>query len=389
MITPLVRHAALLALTCTATAQAAKAPAFSLLLREPETRIRSGKVETIIITKRFFLNADDVARSRKIGRISTRLTPRLKQIYARVDARKAKPAVFENRAGHWIAAQQSGWTVDREATKERLLKAIQSGKNEATLVVKRTEPQRSVKVLARRGILYHRARGTSNFRGSPSFRVKNIRVGATKLDNVSVPPGKEFDFGKLLGPVDEKHGFVPGYVIAGGTLDKEDGGGICQVSTTVFRAAYQAGLPITERHEHSHRVRYYDPVGYEATVYLPTKNLRFKNDTKAHVFIQASWNMKRQTLTFDIFGAKPDRKVKVGRPVVSNFESAAKPTYVADKNVPFGRARRLDTPMQGMTSVITRRITYQDGRKKTDRTKSVYKPWGAVYAVNPKDKRLK
>ena len=177
-------------------------------------------------------------------------------------------------------------------------------------------------------------------------------------------------------------------MIAGGTLSKEDGGGICQVSTTIFRALYRAGLPITERHEHSHRVEYYDPVGFEATVYAPYKNLRMKNDTGQYLFIQAAWDTTAQTLRFDVFGAQTGRTVNIGQPTITAFKAPANPTYTPDGRVAAGGRRLLDTPMQGMTSVITRTVKVKGKVVSTDRLNSVYKPWGAVYGVKPGDKRL-
>ena len=151
---------------------------------------------------------------------------------------------------------------------------------------------------------------------------------------------------------------------------------------------YLAGLPIIERHEHSHRVEYYDPVGFEATVYAPAKNLRMKNDTGKYLFVQASWDRRAQTLTFDLFGKAPGRKVSIGKPTVTAFKPPADPSYSPDPRVRAGGRRLLDVPVQGMTSTIVRTIRVGNAVKK-DTLKSVYKPWGAVYGVAPGDRRLK
>ena len=368
---------------------AATYPAFSLKLVTNEPRIEKGRLVEDTIAKRYPVNSALVARSKRIGRLSTDLLPKLSHTFNVIEQRKPKEAYFVNAKGRWIARQQTGWVVDRRATKNNILKAVQAGKNEAEVDLRRVEPKRSVRDWAQAGILYHVSGGESNFAGSPSFRVKNILVGAKKLEERYVNPGEDFDFNAYVGEIDKKNGFVKGYVISGGTLSKEDGGGICQVSATIFRAAYQGGFPITERHEHSHRVKYYDPVGYEATVYAPTKNFKFRNDSKAPLFIQASWDLRRSTLRFDIFGAKPNRKVTVSRPVVTGFKPPAKPSYTPDRNQAKGTRRLLDVPAQGMKAVITRRIVQANGKVRKDRTVSVYEPWGAVYAVNPRDKRLK
>ena len=375
-------------LPATAAAATSQGAPFKLTLHAQEPRIQGGKLEKAEVVKSWAMNAKGVKFSREANKFSSLLSAGLDLAQKQIDARKPKPATFRNVGGHWVASQQSGWTLDRTRTKQNLLKAILAGKRSAEAVVKINVPQRSVQVLAERGVLAHVSTGSSSYKGSASFRETNILVGAVKLDNFFVAPGHTFDFAKEVGDISASTGFVKGYVISGGTLEKEDGGGICQVSTTIFRAMYQAGLPIVERHEHSHRVEYYDPVGFEATVYAPAKNLRMKNDTGKYLFVQASWNKKAQTLTFDLFGKSPDRKVSIGKPVVTDFKPAASPSYSPDNRVRAGGRRLLDVPVQGMTSTIVRTIKTGDTVKK-DTLKSVYKPWGAVYGVAPGDRRLK
>lgn len=381
--------ASLLTLSLGSSLAANTFPPFKVIVEAPEPIIRSGQLVKQDIVKSYALDAQAVARSRHIGRLSSTLEPSLKKALKAIAGRQPKPALFRNEGGHWVARQVTGWSLDEKEARKAIEHAILSGKNEVRLTVKLNVPQRSVKLLAERGVLYHVATGKSSYRGSPSFRVRNVEVGASKLDNIFLAKGEELNFNKQVGEISAKTGFVPGYIIAGDTLEKEDGGGICQVSTTLFRMAYTAGLPITERHQHSHRVAYYDPVGLEATVYAPAKNLKFKNDTAASLFIQASWDSRAQTLRFDLFGAKPDRTVSISQPVVSDFKPPAQPTYTVDKRVSPGGRRLLDKPMQGMTSVITRSVKFPDGTVRKDTLKSVYAPWGAVYGVAPGDKRLK
>ncbi|THF67639.1 vancomycin resistance protein [Deinococcus sp. Arct2-2] len=378
-----------LGLCASASAQAAADAPFKLILRATEQRIQKGEVKNASIVKSWKLPAAGVAASKKNGKVSTTLSPVLDKMFDQINARAPRPASFRNVGGSWVATQQTGWIADKDASKSNLLKAIMAGKDSAEVVFKAVVPERSVKVLAGRGVLWHVSTGSSSYQGSADFRVKNVLVGASKLDNFFIAPDHEFNFNEEIGQIDASTGFVKGFVISGGTLTKEDGGGICQVSTTIFRALYQAGLPITERHEHSHRVAYYDPVGYEATVYAPSKNLRMKNDTGKHLFIQAAWDTKAQTLRFDIFGANTGRTVSVSKPAISNFKAPANPSYSPDDRVALGGRRLLDTPMQGMTSLITRTIKSPSGAVVSkDTLKSVYNPWGAVYGVNPKDGRL-
>ncbi|GEM48138.1 VanW family protein [Deinococcus cellulosilyticus] len=364
-----------------------KKPDFKLVLRINEYRIRSGQLENFVIAKSFSLDNNLIERSEKHRKISTELRPTLEKIYRQLNAREPKDALFSNKKGNWWAEQQTGWKVDQEATEKKLLDAIMGDKPSSDLVIEKQEPRRSVQKFADQGILYHFGGGESSFKGSPDFRVTNIINGASKLHEQYIEAGKEFDFNKTVGDISKENGFVPGYVILGDKLGKEDGGGICQVSTTIFRAAYESGLPITERHYHSYWVHYYDPVGYEATVYSPVKNLKFKNDTDTNMFIQANWDKAKQTLRFDLFGPKPDRKVTVGKSQVSNVKPPAGPQYVADPSVRPGGIRQIDHAQKGVTVVIDRTVKYDSGEVKKDSIKSIYKPWGNIFAVNPSDPR--
>jgi vancomycin resistance protein YoaR len=387
---PVFLAALAVGLTASAHAQSSGATSepFKLILVDQQHKIHAGELTTHTFAKSWPLPAAGIARSREYHKLSTTLTPTLDDIERQVNARAPLPAVFRNVGGQWTATDQIGWVFDRDGTKANLQKAILEGEPSARVAFQRVVPERSVERLAQRGVLWHVASGQSSHAGSPAFREKNILVGAAKLDNFFIAPDHEFDFNEEIGQIDASTGFVPGFIIAGGTLQKEDGGGICQVSTTIFRAMYNAGLPITDRSEHSHRVKYYDPVGFEATVYAPYKNLKVRNDTPAHLFVQASWNRAEQTLRFDVFGANTGREVTVSDPVVSDFRPPAAPSYTPDPSVARGAARLLDTPMQGMTSVITRTVRVGDQVVSRDVLKSVYRPWGAVYGVNPDDPRL-
>ena len=369
-------------------AQAPKAASkFVLTVTVNEPFIQKGKLQVQIIKKSFALDAQAVMRSKKFGKISSNLEPKLSAIFKAL-TREGKDARFNLEKGSWIARQRSAWNVDEKTTRANLLAAIKAGKSSAVVALEVKPPQRNVRNWVESGITALYAKGISSFKGSPEFRVRNIIVGASKLDNDYIEKDAELDFNASVGDINKATGFVEGFVIVGGTLEKEDGGGICQVSTTLFRAAYNAGLPITERHQHSHRVSYYDPVGFEATVYAPDKNLKFKNDSGKTLLIQTEWDEKAQTLAFYLFGRAPDRKVTISKPAISAFKPAAQPSYSPDPKMRLGSARRIDVPMQGMTSVITRRVTMSDGKVRKDTLKSVYAPWGAVYAVNPKDSRI-
>lgn len=355
----------------------------------PEPVLSGGAIRSrdLVQTYTLTLSAQERRRLRE-GRVTGDLALRLEGLYARIEARRPRDARFVREGEGWVAQARTGWAVRRGPTAERVRAALLAGRREATVALRLLPPDRTVAELHSRGVTTHLTTGQSSFAGSPDFRVHNIRVGAARFQGLWLEPGTLLDFNRTVGRIAADRGFVPGYVITGASLTMEPGGGICQVSTTVFRAGYQAGLQVVERHQHSHHVAYYHPPGFEATVYAPAKNLRLRNDTAAPLLMQVGWNLEAGTLEVHLFGAPPDRKVTVSAPQVRTAALAPAPTFVADPALRPGEARRLDMPAAGMNVQIVRRITRR-GQTTTDRTTSQYRPWGGVFAVAPGDDRLR
>lgn len=158
--------------------------------------------------------------------------------------------------------------------------------------------------------------GTSDFKGSPKNRIFNIKVATERFNGLLIKPGEEFSFVKNLGEVDAEHGYLPELVIKNNATFPEFGGGVCQVSTTAFRAAIYSGLKITARKNHAYPISYYNPAGMDSTVYLPNPDLRFINNTPNHILIQAS--IEGTKLTFNFYGTDDGRKVSVDGPYTTD-----------------------------------------------------------------------
>jgi vancomycin resistance protein YoaR len=154
--------------------------------------------------------------------------------------------------------------------------------------------------------------GESSFKGSPRNRRVNINVGASRFQGLVIKPGEEFSFNKYLGDVDGEHGFLPELVIKKTGTVPEFGGGLCQVSSTAFRAAMNAGLPITARRNHSYAVQYYAPQGTDATIYPGVQDLKFINDLPSHLLIRT--RIEGDKLYYDFYGTKDDRKITFDGP---------------------------------------------------------------------------
>jgi vancomycin resistance protein YoaR len=242
-----------------------------------------------------------------------------------------------------------GKTLDLKNSTDAIVESLGSGKNEVALSVSTTSSTHDLASINKFGIKDLVSVGTSDFSGSPSNRIHNIKVGVEKERGTLIAPGEEFSFNKYLGPVDGEHGFLPELVIkASGTIP-EFGGGLCQVSSTVFRAAMNAGLPITERRNHSYAVKYYAPQGTDATIYPGVVDLKFTNDTPGYLLV---WpKIDGNILTFSFYGIKDNRKVSFDGP------------YSYDK--------KSDGSMK---AVWTRTVTSEDGSTRTASFHSIYQP---------------
>ncbi len=175
----------------------------------------------------------------------------------------------------------------------------------------------------RLGIVELLAEGRSNFAGSPPNRIHNIRVAANRFNGVILAPGEELSFVDILGPVNGATGYRKELVIINNQTRPEYGGGVCQVSTTLFRAAILAGLEITQRRSHSYAVRYYEPIGFDATIYIPNPDLKFRNNTPRHILIQNF--IEGTELVFRIYGTSDGRTVEMEGPFVTAYNSDGSP----------------------------------------------------------------
>jgi len=223
----------------------------------------------------------------------------------------ARFTIVDGRAEEFVPSEY-GRRLDLEASKGLIMSAVINGVTEVSLPVEFFEPEITLDKVNKLGITTLIGRGESDFKGSPVSRVHNIKVGSAKYNGTIIKPGEEFSFNDILGEVDEKSGYQPELVIKGGRLIYEYGGGICQVSTTLFRSVIMAGLSIAERRPHSFAVKYYDPQGFDATIYPGVVDLRFKNDTPNHILIQS--RIEGTKLIFDMYGPADSRKTVLEGP---------------------------------------------------------------------------
>lgn len=191
------------------------------------------------------------------------------------------------------------------------------GTSNVKLALHQTKPAITEDRIDELGITTLIGRGITDASGSPANRFVNIDVGLGKFDGMVIAPGEEFDTLKTLGPIDGVHGFLPELVITGNRIEPQYGGGLCQVSSTLFRAALDTGLDITERTNHAfvvdHYVWPYGVPGYEATIFEPAPNLKFINDTDRYILIH-TYRQEDDKVVFEFYGTDPKRTTTATTP---------------------------------------------------------------------------
>lgn len=228
----------------------------------------------------------------------------------------------ENGKVSAFAFSKNGIEIDIDASAKTLIDIILQNNHsnekfpeEVYLAYKVIEPEIKSEDVNALGINTLIGEGRSNFKGSSKDRIHNIRVASNRFNGVLIKPGEEFSFVEILGPVDGEHGYKEELVIKKDKTEPEFGGGICQVSTTVFRAAILSGLKITARRNHSYAVKYYKPIGFDATIYIPRPDLRFKNNTPGHILIQTT--IEENNLIFRFYGKDDGRKIEMIGPYIT------------------------------------------------------------------------
>jgi len=230
-----------------------------------------------------------------------------------------------------------------------IINALKENRSSVQLTVDIIEPDITLEKVNNLGIKTLLGKGESDFHGSTNARIHNIKTGASKFNGTIIKPGEEFSFNDILGSVDGKTGYQPELVIKGGQTIPEYGGGLCQLSTTVFRAAILAGLPIIERRPHSFPVKYYNPQGFDATIYPGVSDLKFINNTEGHILLQTK--IEGTELFVEFYGSSDERQVVMDGP------------YQYDKKT-----------SGAMKAYFTRTISYPNGNKKDERFDSNYQP---------------
>jgi len=284
-----------------------------------------------------------------------------------------------------VSESQDGLELDLPAMLAALDEAIERGASEVPVQVKRIEPAISSDNLEELGIRELIGVGETVYAGSSPERAHNIRVAAEYLNGTLIPPGATFSFNEAIGPITEERGYREGYVILAEETVPGIGGGVCQVATTTFRAAFFAGLPFVERHPHRYRVLWYEldgwPVGFDAAIFQPGADLKFQNTTGAHILVQTE--VTEEKLYVYLYGTSLGYDVELAGPEIANEVPPPPDVEEVDPSLAPGERRQVEWAKAGMDVTITRVFKRGGQVVQTERFFTRYQPWGNKYLVGP------
>jgi vancomycin resistance protein YoaR len=308
-------------------------------------------------------------------------------------AKEPKDAIFEmdeqGKVSHFEPAME-GEKLDIETSIDLLKKAFLEDTAETTMIelpVTVAYPKIPTVDSNPYGIKEIIGTATTNFKGSPTNRRHNIANGAKALQGLLIPPGEEFSLLTALGEIDAEHGYLEELVIKQNETKPEFGGGLCQIGTTTFRTVLAAGLPVTERRNHSYRVVYYERdgdgnligPGKDATIYDPWPDFKFINDTPAHILFLTS--VQGDRLQFTFWGANDGRRAEQGEVSIWNIKDPPPKKEILTTNLAVGAKKCTELPHPGASTVFTYTVIYPSNEVKEEKFYSYYRPWQEVCLI--------
>lgn len=286
-----------------------------------------------------------------------------------------------------------GLEMDREATEQLVLDLASSEERTGTLPTRVAKAGANKDNYKELGLETHLAVGSSSFAGSSWERAANVTTAANNCSFKLVAPGEVFAFNQLLGPITHEMGYVDGTIISGDWTASDIGGGVCQVSTTVFRAAAKAGFLFTEWHPHTWRLAFYEmdgsPPGFDAAIYQPngpgqmTLDLSFVNVLDSWLLLMMV--IDGSTVHAHLYGKDPGWTVTFGDVWVSDPIQPGKPVERVNANLARGERKWVSNSAPGYQVVLPRKVVAADGTVISDNSfVSDYAAQPETWEVGPK-----
>ncbi len=287
-----------------------------------------------------------------------------------------------------------GLALDIDQTIVGIEEQLATGNHEIALVIEKTRPDvTEMNTAEELGISELVSAETTYFYGSDSSRINNIATAAAKFHGVFIAPGETFSMAEQLGDISLDTGYAEAWIIFGDRTIKGVGGGVCQVSTTLFRTVFFGGFPVVERYQHSYRVLYYEQrpngtnnpklAGLDATVYVPLVDFKFTNDTEYWMLMETYVNKAQRRLTWKFYSTSDGRTVNWSTTGLKKKIDPPDPIYEENPELAKGVVKQVDWAVEGATVTVTRDV-YRDGQKLWhDIFKTKYQPWAAVCQYGP------
>jgi len=290
-----------------------------------------------------------------------------------------------------------GREMDVGASIVAINEAIGRGEHTIALVVNEAQPKIAGTATGEElGIRELVSSQTSYFYGSSEERIQNIQAASARFHGVLVAPGETFSMGAHLGDVSLENGFAEALIIYGGRTIKGVGGGVCQVSTTLFRAVFFGGYPIVERYSHAYRVSYYEMTasggvdsslaGMDATVYFPLVDFKFTNDTPYWILMETYVDVGARTLTWKFYSTSDGRTVTWETTGTTNVVSAPEPVFEVNNELSKNQIKQVDWAANGADVNVTRTVWRNGSVYFQDNVSTHYEPWQAVCQYGPDSK---
>ena len=305
--------------------------------------------------------------------------------------------VFNDQTLQLDVMQQSslGRELDIDASIKAINEAVARGEHTVSLVINESQPRVAATATGQElGITQLIWSETSYFYGSSAERMQNIEAAARQYHGLLVAPGETFSMGEHLGDVSLDNGFAEALIIYGGRTIKGVGGGVCQVSTTLFRAVFNAGFPIVERTPHAYRVSYYeqnasggiDPrlAGLDATVYFPLVDFKFTNDSPYWILMETY--MGSGSLTWKFYSTSDGRSVTYDTTGPTNVVSAPSPLFEENPELKKNEMKQVDWSANGADVNVTRTVWKNGAVYFQDTVTTHYEPWQAICQYGPDSK---
>ena len=325
------------------------------------------------------------------------LSAYLEELAQQVEIRTENPRfIFNDETGELdlLAEGIKGRSINIETTKAAIQTAMAKGQTNIELAVITQEPEISDFAKGSDlGITELVHAESSYFFGSSEARIQNIETAANQFHGLLVPPNSTFSMADVMDEITIDNGYAEALIIFNGQTIEGVGGGVCQVSTTLFRTAFFAGFPITERHPHAYRVSYYektasnkrdnDLAGLDATVYVPLIDLKFVNDTPYWLLMETYVNRSANRLTWKFYSTWDGRTIEWQTSGLTNVEEPEEPVYKENPELPSSEIKQVEWEADGADIRVDRTVYKDDSILFQDTFITQYEPWQAVYECGP------